>query len=268
MADRNLGRTKLPLSSAPVRKGLKLEECQFYHTMELPEVGLIRGYEGGNWDLRPSVEDLIGGIDFRGKRVLEVGPASGFLTFEIERRGASVVCAEIPQDHMYDVVPYPELADRWAEAITENWTRMTNAWWFAREKFRSNATMLYIGAYNLNDYDLGEFDIVIVSNMLLHNRDPLKIIQNCCRVTSGSIVVIDIVEHALETSGWPLLKFVPEGGAPTPGNENYNQWWRLSTHFVVAALSVMGFRKPAQVSRFLAKWNQIGIESFRVVGSR
>ncbi len=262
------GKKLVPPPYASVRKALRLEECQFYHTIELPEVGLVGGYEGGNWDLRPSIENMLGGIDFRGKRVLEIGPASGFLTFEMERRGASVVCVDIPEHHKYDVVPYPEIKDRWASAISDNWTAMTNAWWFAREKFKSNAMMLYAGAYELDNYDIGQFDISILSNMLLHNRDPLKIMQNCCQVTTGSIVVIDIVEHALKSSGLPLLKFVPDPVPAAPGQENYNQWWRLSSHFVVAVLAVMGFRKPPLVTRFLPTWNKIPIESFRVVASR
>src|SRR5262245_36618662 len=66
-------------------------DCYFYHTMEIPGHGLVEG----EWDLRPGVEAYLGGIDFRGKRVLEVGTASGFLCFQMEARGAEVVAFDL-----------------------------------------------------------------------------------------------------------------------------------------------------------------------------
>ncbi|HEY4442105.1 MAG TPA: hypothetical protein VGN14_16725, partial [Candidatus Elarobacter sp.] len=64
-----------------------LEACYFYHTMELPGVGTVEG----EWDLRTGVDAYLGGEELRGKRVLEIGTASGFLCFAMERRGAEVI---------------------------------------------------------------------------------------------------------------------------------------------------------------------------------
>ena len=63
----------------------------FYHTMEIPGHGLVTG----QWDLRDGVDDYLGKVAFAGQRVLEIGPASGFLTFEMEKRGAEVVSVEV-----------------------------------------------------------------------------------------------------------------------------------------------------------------------------
>jgi 2-polyprenyl-3-methyl-5-hydroxy-6-metoxy-1,4-benzoquinol methylase len=62
-------------------------ECYFYHHMDLPGLKEV----GKGWDLRKTIDDYLGHFDFRGKRVLDVGTASGFLTFEMEKRGAEVV---------------------------------------------------------------------------------------------------------------------------------------------------------------------------------
>src|SRR5947208_14433682 len=80
-----------------------LDDCHFYHTMELPGWGLVLG----DWDLRAGVDPLLGYQEFAGQRVLEVGPASGFMTFEMERRGAEVVSVELPDDPGWDFVPQP-----------------------------------------------------------------------------------------------------------------------------------------------------------------
>jgi len=251
---------------ATPRQGLELSQCQFYHTMDIPGVGTIPGFEGGNWDLRPHLNDLLGDVDFKGKRVLEIGPASGLLTFEMERRGAQVVSIEIPSNHKYDVVPYPGIQGDRQAGVDSAWIYLTNSYWFAHEKSKSTAQVVYAGAYDLDKIDIGEFDISIMSNMLLHNRDPLKIMENCARITKDQCIVIDIVEHALESSEWPLMKFQPNPTA-APGQEDWNQWWRLSTHFVKNYLQVMGFGS-FKTTKFSPPWNGIAIDSFRVVGKR
>ncbi len=94
---------------ATPRKEEDLADCYFYHTMELPGRGVI---EGQDWDLRGRVDEYLGNVDFAGQRVLEIGPASGFLTFEMEKRGADVISVEVTDEHGWDFVPYPELQSR------------------------------------------------------------------------------------------------------------------------------------------------------------
>src|ERR1700749_2806929 len=74
------------LLAAP-RRVERLEDCYFYHTMNLPGFGLVRGH----WDLRGRFDDYVGGVSVEGKSVLDVGAATGFLSFEAERLGASGV---------------------------------------------------------------------------------------------------------------------------------------------------------------------------------
>ena len=50
------------------------DACQFYHSFTLPE-----GEVPGIWDLRAQPHRYLGEVDFNGRSVLEVGPASGFL---------------------------------------------------------------------------------------------------------------------------------------------------------------------------------------------
>src|SRR5437660_12031375 len=72
--------------------------------MELPGYGVM---EGRDWDLRGGVDEYLGKVAFAGQRVLEIGPASGFLTFEMEKRRADVVSVEVTAEHGWDFVPYP-----------------------------------------------------------------------------------------------------------------------------------------------------------------
>ena|SRR5687767_12615915 len=72
---------------APPRFVDRLEDCFFYHAMDLPGFGLVRGH----WDLREKFDDYVGGVPMAGKSVLDVGTATGFLSFEAEKKGASRV---------------------------------------------------------------------------------------------------------------------------------------------------------------------------------
>src|SRR6266508_2260533 len=72
---------------AQPRHVASLDDCFFYHTMELPGLGVV----DGQWDLRNRFDDYIGGVEVANKSVIDIGAATGFLSFEAERRGASRV---------------------------------------------------------------------------------------------------------------------------------------------------------------------------------
>ena len=74
---------------APPRFVDRLEDCFFYHAMDLPGFGLVPAH----WDLRGRFDEYIGGVDVRGKSVLDVGTATGFLSFEAEKRGDTATAA-------------------------------------------------------------------------------------------------------------------------------------------------------------------------------
>jgi 2-polyprenyl-3-methyl-5-hydroxy-6-metoxy-1,4-benzoquinol methylase len=95
--------TEFPMLVAAPRQFDGPESCDFYHTMDIPGLGLVQGI----WDLRGYVDQYLGQMALAGKRVLEIGPASGFLTVEMEKRGAGVVAIEIPDEAEWDFVPYP-----------------------------------------------------------------------------------------------------------------------------------------------------------------
>ncbi len=68
------------------------DDCFFYHFMDLPNHSTV----GTTWDLRDCAEDYLGRLDYQNKRTLDVGTASGFLTYEMEKRGANVVSFDMP----------------------------------------------------------------------------------------------------------------------------------------------------------------------------
>ena len=111
-----------------------LEECYFYHSMEIPGYGLVEG----PWDLRGGVDDYLGNVDLNGKRVLEVGTASGFLCFTMEGRGADVVAYDLSDEQSWDVVPYAQYDHASFDTERrEHLRKLNTSWWLAHGAFES-----------------------------------------------------------------------------------------------------------------------------------
>jgi len=188
---------------AAPQKVENLADCYFYHTMELPGHGVI---EGRDWDLRGKVDEYLGKIDLAGQRVLEIGPASGFLTFEMEKRGADVVSIEVTPEHGWDFVPYP--AARLEEVIGPRrivMQQLKNSYWFSHTALQSKANVYYGDVYNL-PAALGQFDISVMGSVLLHCRDPLRIVEQCGKM-ARSVVIVDMFH--LYLVGAPVCRRAP-----------------------------------------------------------
>jgi O-methyltransferase len=205
------------------------DECDFYHTMEIPGHGLV----SGQWDLRGKADEYLGNYDFAGKRVLEIGPASGFLTFELEKRGASVVAIDVSDDRPWDFVPYPEsmLAPIYS-VRRAHIRRLKNSFWFAHRKFRSRAQVWYGDVYNIPD-ELGQFDVAVMAAVLLHVKSPLLLMAECAKRASA-LIITDLQYDDLE--GRPVCRL-----HPTPDNQGWDTWWHLSSDLIRQFASVLGF---------------------------
>ena len=212
---------------------LKVEDvadCYFYHTMELPGYGVM---EGRDWDLRGGVDEYLGKVAFAGQRVLEIGPASGFLTFEMEKRGADVISVEVTDEHGWDFVPYPD--ERLEEVFGPRrlvMQQLKNSYWFSHAAHRSTAKVYYGDVYNL-PAALGRFDIAVMGAVLLHCRDPLRIIEQCGK-RAKTLIIVDKFHPDLEGAAVSRL-------APTPENFLWHTWWHFSSQFFTQFLAVMGF---------------------------
>src|SRR5690349_17429812 len=97
-------------------------DCQFYHAMDLPGYG----FQPGEWDLRDDVDNYLGNQDFRGKKVVDVGTGSGFLCFEMEKRGADVTAVErflsAAEERARDTlgqIPYADFQQRFGMTVEE-----------------------------------------------------------------------------------------------------------------------------------------------------
>jgi len=216
---------------APPRDVKSLEDCLFYHVTDLPGVGTV----GEHWDLRATIGAYLGDVDFSGQRVLDVGTASGFLTFEMERRGAEVVSFDVPDGRLMNHVPYSQPGFDEAKLLDSmDWSsnRLKNSYWFAHRAFGSRARVHYGDIYALPDA-LGAFDVVVFGMVLPHLRDPFRAMQSGARLSRDRVVVIQQgLPHAE-----PVMQFMPDPATCADPRD----WWFMSEGCVERMLGVLGF---------------------------
>jgi SAM-dependent methyltransferase len=206
-----------------------LDDCFFYHAMDLPKWGTVKAES--YLDLRGRFEDYTGSVDLRGKRFLEVGAASGFVSFEAEKRGAEVVSFDMERAEQRQFIPGHggDIA-----SVQNELERLKNAWWLAHAAQRSKARAYYGEIYGMPE-ELGSFDVVFIGQVLVHLRDPLGALEQAARRCGDTLVITEGMAHSWHSRG-PQMKFI--GGFPG----TYDGWWLLSPELYRQWLALLGFK--------------------------
>jgi SAM-dependent methyltransferase len=206
--------------------------CLFYHTMELPELGVI----SGQWDLRGRLDDYLGGIPLKGRRVLDVGTASGFLSFAMEERGACVVSFDADTADRIAFLPfrkslYSVNRPEWARATNAYLDTLRNSYWLAHRLYQSRCKAFYGDIYELPEA-LGSFDVVVIGQILVHLKDPVNAIASAARRCSDTLV---IVEGMIDSEDRFAKFFARADGGPEW------IWWQYSTGLYRELMAIIGF---------------------------
>jgi SAM-dependent methyltransferase len=241
-------------------------ECYFYHTLDLPGFGTVPG----DWDLRAGVGHYFGGFDFRGRRVLEVGCASGFLTFAMERQGAEVVAFDLSEDFDFDPVPYARTDhEGFRQGFKQaNSRRLNNGWWLAHRALGSRAQVVYGTAYDIPTA-IGPVDAATFGCVLLHLRDPFLALQNALRLTRDTVIITEQMQMSrwarlrLWLAGGSAAAFLPDGRRCEPKVV----WWYFSPGVIRRMIGVLGF-EDAAVSYHTQTFQGRPMPMFTVVGRR
>lgn len=206
------------------------DERHPYHAMDIPNYGPVLN---PLWDLRGSESDYLGHVTLAGKRVLEIGPATGYLSFYMESQGAEVVSVELSPDVSWDVVPDPDTdLESWAHPRRSGMEGLRNSYWFAHERFESRARVHYGNVYDLPD-ELGHFDLAVMGSVLLHVRDPLGVVQSCARLADALVITEPL--HPDLPSDRPAMEWFAPRGHPTP-----DIWWRFSPEIIRRFVEAVG----------------------------
>jgi hypothetical protein len=219
-------------------------QCDFYHTIDLPTLGT----QHGHWDLRASVGDYLGQHDFAGKRVVDVGTASGFLCFEMEKRGAQVIAFDFDGGlvgKQHDVIPYYDFEERFQldydqffRNLLSGLDCMKNSFWLSHRLLGSRARVVYGDVYDPpGESTFGEIDCVFFGNILLHLQNPLRALAAFASQARETCIVTEIAATEADDDNPVALLAIDEAH-----KQNFHTWWRFSPGFFRRFLRALGYR--------------------------
>jgi hypothetical protein len=273
---------------AESREITRIDECDFYHTMDIPGLGVVNG----KWDLRDGVDQYLGSVNFKGKRVLELGTASGFLCFHMEKQGAEVVAHDIGEGQPWDMVPFCQYDYKeHIESFKEYNRRLKNAYWYAHRAYNSKAKVIYSSVYDIPE-EIGIVDIGTFCAILLHLRDPFLALQSATRLVRDTVIVTDLAprrtlispiyprhhlgrlssfvkryasgqRNALAEHKLPYMQFLPDFRTLA----HKDAWWSLSPEIIINFIGVLGFEETRVTYHTHKLYGKEG-RLFTVVGKR
>jgi SAM-dependent methyltransferase len=245
-----------------------LSECYFYHTMDLPGIGT----RPGNWDLRGRVGEYLGNVDFKGKRVLDVGCASGALSFYMESQGADVVSYDLDSSGDWDMIPYAKW-EHYAHISHERKSiirKLNNAYWTGHDAFKSKAKVVYGSVYEIPEA-IGPVDMAVFGAILLHLRDPFLALQQALRLVKERVVVTECLR--VDPQDEEKMKEAEHGPARLGLLADYktlepkDTWWDIPPAWTIQALGVLGFEN-ARVTYHSKKYDGVDNNLYTVVADR
>jgi tRNA (mo5U34)-methyltransferase len=220
---------------APVANHLELSVADWVkHQAEaerywFQRIELFPGYFSPGWQ-DPAKDKLpYYGLpdDLTGMRVLDIGCAEGFFSFEAERRGAREVIG----------------IDSFSDSV-----RRFN---IVKEARQSNATAFLMNVYDLDPKRLGTFDLVLFYGVFYHLKHPQYALERIRSVCTGGLLFQTLVleDPAVEES--PNARFYPYGLASGPNGENLDVtvFWLFNSACCVAMLDHVGFTDLEIVSQ-------------------
>jgi tRNA (mo5U34)-methyltransferase len=192
-------------------------EQYWFHKMDLGH-----GIVTGGWS-EPAVDKLpFYGLpeDMSGARVLDIGCAEGFFTFEAERRGAAEVVA---------IDSFPDSVRRFN---------------LVRDVLGMKSQAYLTNVYDLSEKTFGTFDVVMYFGVSYHLRHPLLALEKIFEVCTGTLHMqtASFLNEALgDVSASLFHPFGIESGPPEARVLDPTVFWVPNAACVSAMLSHVGF---------------------------
>ena len=188
----------------------RLAKLGWYHSIELPDGSVIPGHQSIE-QLRTRLRQFHIPADLTGKRVLDIGAWDGWFSFEMERRGASVLAVDSAKN-----------------------TRLLEA----RALLGSRIDYHIADICRLTAKDIGTFDIVLFLGVLYHLKHPLLALENVCGMCRDMACIESFVTDG-DPSGIPLMEYYET----TELRGQLDNWCGPNTACLLAFTRTAGFAR-------------------------
>ena len=231
----------------------------WYHTIDLGHDVITPGV----FDFRNQVPEYRFPENLSGQKILDVGAATGFFSFEFASRGGIVIATELTSLKVLDVFPGQSIND----LLGKGKKYILEQIYHKPEQFNIDILykiMLYepfdfcckylgysidrrfVTIYDLSPTTLGveTFDWVFIGDVLLHTIDPLKALASAAKMCSGTLVVAQFMSES--NDGNPNMLYIG-GKNPT---DDVSAWWRPNLEWFKQVLRKLGFCSVEVVGNF------------------
>lgn len=205
----------------------------WYHRIELPDGVTTPGWAPMSMESYRIPEDLTG------KRVLDIGAWDGFWSFEALRRGARQVVAI---DDFSDYLGKPEMTGHRA---WETFDICRDAFGYDEERCKR----IEMSVYDLNEGDLGRFDVVLCFGVLYHLRYPLLALDFMSLVCDEEIFVESAILDDYSPyrgglgHGYAGQQMVAEFYPNQEYGQNDTNWWVPNLFCLMHMIHSAGFEE-------------------------
>lgn len=212
------------------------EDCVFYHAITLPNGEELLG----GADIRKHFDSYIGQYPVADKTFLDVGTASGTLSFSAEKAGAIVTSLETSDARDMKRIPskglvYHEDRAAYLAGIEEDLHKLKSGYWYAWHKLGSKAEVVYAPFEDLPFWDR-QFDVVVLGAIIEHCPDPVTMIGDLARIAKEAVII------AFTEVSWSddLQMRAPDNWLKDDAAHSFT-WWILSSRLYTRLFDKLGF---------------------------
>jgi tRNA (mo5U34)-methyltransferase len=210
----------------------RVAALHWYHTIDLGGGVVTPGF----YDHRPYLAHYSLPDDLSGKTALDVGAASGFFSFELERRGARVTAIDLPAWHAHDFSPIyqPEQSLEAADAY------LHQPFELARRALGSSVERRLVSIYDLSPESVGSFDLVFCGSLLIHLTDPIRALWKIAGVTRERAIIATVITRTLQEQPIAQMTGYPRG----------DTWWAPTRRCLELMAASAGFAGIEWIGEF------------------
>ena len=175
----------------------KVHELNWMHEIDLGD-GITTP---GKWPRNPNIVKAFDQLDFKDKKVLDIGTCNGLWSFEAEKRGASSV----------DSVDYLKYVDYWCSP----------AYRLAHDALKSKAKYNPdMSVYDIESLGSDNFDIIIFCGVYYHLKNPLLALAKLRKtLKAGGTIIIEGPAILDENNAYATFLYKAHAG------EDKSNWW-------------------------------------------
>lgn len=214
-------------------------DCDFLQTLQLADGNVVPGA----WDLRGHEDAYLGNFPLWDKRVLQYGPASGWISAHVAARARELIVLDLPPGEAPPLVALGGATPKAVQRdIAEAAERTRRGFWFAKQALGFEAAVVYAD-YADPPPDIGRVDAAVLPLILSQTPNPYSVLRAAAAITDEAIIVTELMGPVPVSAGAADASAIAVF-APSEPPDGLHHWWQLTPHAICRMAATLGFTEP------------------------